>query len=124
MDLAKTLSKMRGAVRAKLSALANEGILYVGSIHPCDFTLINVSGSYWDYHMSNIFVDKKLETVLPIDWGPLTEKSAGAIQIPTGTEEYRIWLDKFNNEMEENLLRRYWTTSRKSLDRSKSIYGV
>ena len=68
MDVEKSWKKFRKAIEERLIKFAEkDGLLYVRCTVVV-YTLIQ--SSYNDYHLGNIFVDRKLKVIMPIDWGP------------------------------------------------------
>lgn len=112
MDAHDALYKVRQLVGGGLKRIANEhNLLYVSLFYPCDFNLTSLSESYYDFHMANIFVDKNLTSIIPVDWAPPVhgkQEAAGVIDVgrykQEGNQEiYQEKMNKFDRKLKTEI---------------------
>ena len=76
-------------------------------------------GSYEDFHFLNIYVDKTLKTVKPIDWGPAHGKYWGVRKI-RGRDD----LVEYEKFLSKNIPKRFKCESVASILRSLSAGNI
>lgn len=95
-NLNADLEKLRTNIERRLMKYAEDTLLLCVGMLRCDFHQLNLGNSYKDIHFLNIYVDKTLQLVTPVDWAPPVGRSWGVEEVTKMNDavklEYRQFL--------------------------------
>lgn len=62
---------------------------------------------YCDFHLGNIFVDKTLKTIMPIDWGTPTYPFPGVLQVSEKLADRDREIEIYDDYIIRNIPKRF-----------------